>query len=238
VAWLLLAGAAIPAAGQSLTVGDEVVFSGGPAQPPKSVNTGFSIEVKNVRGDPGTAAGEPAQGVPGQPAPVRGGAGGIPGLPAGPGLAAPEQDWPALPPLRPRDLSGQPLPRLEELLLSSGSPDDRFSAARALGKAAPAARPRAIRLLREALQDADLRVVREAVNSLVRLGDRGAQPQLLELLNQSDPDLLAAVIGAVGTLGDARAVAALRTFRDGSGGPLDTAAAQSLKALSARVKVR
>ncbi len=244
----LLSVISLPASGQSLTVGDEVVFSGGPAQPPKSVNTGFSIEVKNVRGGPGApaggdpATGGPATGGPGQTAPVRGGAGagasGSPCPPLGPGMAAPEETEPPVPPLRPRDLAGLPMPRLEEFLLSAAAPDDRFSAARALGKAAPAHRARACQLLREALQDEDLRVVREAVNGLVRLGDRGAWPQLLELLNQSDPDLLETVVEAAGTLGDARALAPLRTFRDGSGGRLDAAAARSLKRLAARVKVR
>lgn len=241
-ACVLLAGTALPAVGQGLHIGDEVIFSGGPAQPPKSVKTGFSLDIKNVRSSPGPAGGDPATAGPGQTAPVRGragsGASGSPCPPIGPGLAAPEESEPPVPPLRPRDLAGLPLPRLEEFLLSSASPDDRFSAARALGKVAPAHRARASQLLREALQDADLRVVREAVNGLVRLGDRGASPQLLELLNQSDPDLLEAVIGAAGSLGDARAVAPLTAFRDGSGGRLDAAATRSLKVLTARTKAR
>ena len=61
--------------GASITVGDEVVFSGGPSQPPRSIQTGFQLEVNSIRGGGGPDAPRRGRKSKGDPTTALGGAG-------------------------------------------------------------------------------------------------------------------------------------------------------------------
>ncbi|PIR18706.1 MAG: hypothetical protein COV48_06040, partial [Elusimicrobia bacterium CG11_big_fil_rev_8_21_14_0_20_64_6] len=67
----------------------------------------------------------------------------------------------------------------------------------------------AVRILSEALNESDLRVVEEAVRGLGRLQVRNSVPALQQLASGATGNLLQAIIEALGDIGDKRAVSTL-----------------------------
>ncbi len=223
-----------PGQGQSLSVGDEVIFSGGPGQPPRSVQTGFTLNVDKVR----SSGGSGLSGA-GRPRPLDDGRD-----IQGPGFRGSDciVDPSTLPldsPARQRDFTSLGLTALEGELFDSSSLESRYSAAKELGTRQDSKhRKQAGDLLLAGLQDNDPQVLARCCRSLADLGEPRAVPPLLELLNQHDTTLLKSVIRALGDLRDPRAIPALAPFASGSGDALDQVAGQALAKIRSRGTTR
>lgn len=215
---LLLASIACAQNGASLTVGDEVVFSGGPSQPPQSKQTGLVFEVNNIRGgggEPGTA----------------GKKGKKSGAQASVGSASTLADQPPAPPPLP-DLS--PL-STDELTVALGDAQAarREAAVNALaGHTRPDERSIVRPSLETALTDSEPAVVRAAAVALGRLGDASAAPAVMKLVYDRDDGVAVSAIRTVATLGYKTALPELTKLGGRDQGPVGAAAREAAAELA------
>lgn len=207
---LFIASVACAQNGASITVGDEVVFSGGPSQPPQSKQTGLVFEVNNIRGSfPDGAKGKKAR----KPDDVT--------------LSA---QTPAPPPVP--DLSGK---TTDELTVALGDRETttRQAAVTALAShAAPAERAVVKSALESALADSEPVVVREAAVALGKLGDPTAAPAVMKLVYDRDDGVAIASIRTVAVLGYRTAVPELTKLGGRDQGPVGNAAREAVAELS------
>lgn len=189
-----------PSPAQSLSVGDEVIYSGGPSQPPQSKQTGLSLNAKIV----GMA------GSSGEEALTTGEAEGPIGS-DGFGTTRSGRDVPGSSPSPPPkvdlgDVDDEGL----RLHLAAADAALRAAACRVFAERATVARDERVAEMRRALFDDAPAVVAQAARALGRLNDGESREDLEELLDQDDPALVDAALGALGDLGDSRSLPALR----------------------------
>jgi hypothetical protein len=204
-------GNAAMAAAQSFTVGDEVVYSGGPSQGPRSIQTGTKFEAQ-LRGGTPVGGGSVAP----RAAPVAPPAQDPPAAPAVPTINAMEDARDAV-------LAPEPLRRI--------------AAARYLGGVkAPEQRKEALASLQDCLTDLDRGVCCQAAESLGQFGDKAAAPAIQKLLWLNDDQLAVAAMKALGQLKYEAALPDLKKIAESDQGAVGATAREAMAAITAPVK--
>lgn len=187
-ALLCLCLALSPRAGlraQSLSVGDEVIYSGGPSQPPQSKQTGLSFQAKIVAMS-GEGTSKTTNEAP---------------LPTAKRLPRPELSRCSSEELRQR--------------LGADDARVRKEACRLFAQRSDLSREERVSELRRSLWDEDEAVVVTAAVALASLRALECREEIEELLGQDEPLLVLGAIRALESLGDPRARPALRKLVDG-----------------------
>jgi len=222
----------------SLTFGDEVFISGGPGQPPRSIQTGLKLEI-NTRG-PGTVD------VSSYGRPTFTGRGlsmsgfsyhGSLGVSADPGTtpdSTEKSDPSPAPSVTPALIDFSRMRTSDAVsTLFDGDPSRRFAAARAMGSMGPSnERKDLVQALIQALGDRDPKVVKEVAWALGRLKDTAASPALMNAVSQGDDKTALAAIQALEELGDRSVVKELSRLADRDPGAVGQAARHAVETLS------
>lgn len=246
---LLLAAPAAAQNGASISVGDEVVFSGGPGAPPQSRQTGFTMEVGSIRGSgggdvaPATGARKAGKaGKEGGSTAATGAAGNFPGLPGAPSATLSGDRQLPDPNAEVAEVAPAPPPppdyakfSTDDLTAALGErePTHRQAAVAALARRDAAADRGTVRsALESALADAEPRVVQQAAEALGQLGDTASAPAVMRMVFDRDDGVAIASIKAITKLGHKAAVPELAKLADRDLGPVGSAARAAVLELS------